>query len=98
MPTPRSMSLSCLCLGGPSLCQTRYAEPQRQSAVGGPLMKMTTYIAALTLVRLGSLLPSCLRGSQHVTIAYTSRFVCVSSLRRGHANLVCTIPTLTDDP
>jgi len=24
--------------------------------------------------------------------------LCVSSLRRGHANLLCTIPILTDDP
>ena len=24
--------------------------------------------------------------------------VCVSSLRRGHANLPCIVPTLTDDP
>ena len=23
---------------------------------------------------------------------------CVSSLRRGHANLLCTVPSLTDDP
>ena len=31
---------------------------------------------------------------------YTSRFVrvCVSSLRRGHANLLCIVPILTDDP
>ncbi len=27
----------------------------------------------------------------------TSRF-CVSSLRRGHANLLCIVPILTDDP
>ena len=24
--------------------------------------------------------------------------LCVSSLRRGHANLLCIVPTLTDDP
>ena len=24
--------------------------------------------------------------------------LCVSSLRRGHANLLCTVPSLTDDP
>ena len=24
--------------------------------------------------------------------------LCVSSLRRGHANLLCTVPILTDDP
>ena len=24
--------------------------------------------------------------------------VCVSSLRRGHANLLCIVPILTDDP
>ena len=27
-----------------------------------------------------------------------SRFVCVSSLRRGHANLLSILPSLTDDP
>ena len=24
--------------------------------------------------------------------------VCVSSLRRGHADALCTVPSLTDDP
>ena len=35
--------------------------------------------------------------TQH-EIVYTSRFVCVSSLRRGHANLLCIVQNLTDDP
>ena len=33
---------------------------------------------------------------------YTQMFtlldLCVSSLRRGHANLLCIVPILTDDP
>jgi len=29
---------------------------------------------------------------------YTLLDFCVSSLRRGHANLLCTVPSLTDDP
>ena len=35
LTTPRSVSMSCLGLGGPSFCQTRNAEPQCQSVVGG---------------------------------------------------------------
>ena len=29
---------------------------------------------------------------------FTLLDVCVSSLRRGHANLLCIVPNLTDDP
>ena len=29
---------------------------------------------------------------------YTLLDLCVSSLRRGHANLLCIVPILTDDP
>ena len=29
---------------------------------------------------------------------FTLLDVCVSSLRRGHANLLCVVPILTDDP
>ena len=29
---------------------------------------------------------------------FTLLDLCVSSLRRGHANLLCTVPILTDDP
>ena len=29
---------------------------------------------------------------------FTLLDLCVSSLRRGHANLLCIVPTLTDDP
>ena len=30
--------------------------------------------------------------------SFTLLDVCVSSLRRGHANLLCVVPILTDDP
>ena len=29
---------------------------------------------------------------------FTLLDLCVSSLRRGHANLLCIVPSLTDDP
>ena len=29
---------------------------------------------------------------------FTLLDLCVSSLRRGHANLLCIVPILTDDP
>ena len=44
---------------------------------------------------------------QHTTVAWpcgrtknlvTLLDLCVSSLRRGHANLLCIVPSLTDDP
>ena len=31
-------------------------------------------------------------------ILFTLLDLCVSSLRRGHANLLCIVPILTDDP
>jgi len=33
-----------------------------------------------------------------VQILFTLLDLCVSSLRRGHANTLCTVPILTDDP
>ena len=48
------------------------------------------------------------RSASHVTLSATSARIfkklftlldlCVSSLRRGHANLLCIVPILTDDP
>ena len=40
-------------------------------------------------------------GSDEKTFAkklFTLLDLCVSSLRRGHANLLCIVPILTDDP
>ena len=34
----------------------------------------------------------------HMNILFTLLDVCVSSLRRGHANLLCIVPILTDGP
>ena len=31
-------------------------------------------------------------------LLFTLLDLCVSSLRRGHANLLCIVPSLTDDP
>ena len=33
-----------------------------------------------------------------LNIRHTLLDLCVSSLRRGHANLLCIVPILTDDP
>ena len=33
-----------------------------------------------------------------ICILFTLLDLCVSSLRRGHANLLCIVPMLTDDP
>ena len=42
------------------------------------------------------------RTSKKVRVAHLELFtlldVCVSSLRRGHANILCIVPILTDDP
>ena len=39
------------------------------------------------------------RGPSRSTIKlFTLLDLCVSSLRRGHANLICIVPILTDDP
>ena len=43
----------------------------------------------------------CLHKSQNTLVAkklFTLLDLCVSSLRRGHANLLCIVPILTDDP
>ena len=44
--------------------------------------------------------PISYRHGSCVSFSYTSRCVCVcvSSLRRGHANILCIAPILTDDP
>ena len=34
----------------------------------------------------------------HTHKLFTLLDLCVSSLRRGHANLLCIVPILTDDP
>jgi hypothetical protein len=34
----------------------------------------------------------------HLKKLFTLLDLCVSSLRRGHANLLCIVPILTDDP
>ena len=34
----------------------------------------------------------------YIYILFTLLDVCASSLRRGHANLLCIVPILTDDP
>ena len=36
--------------------------------------------------------------SVHAYNIFTLLDLCVSSLRRGHANLLCIVPILTDDP
>jgi hypothetical protein len=38
--------------------------------------------------------PKCSKSKKLVTLLD----LCVSSLRRGHANLLCIVPILTDDP
>ena len=48
----------------------------------------------------------CAMAVQHARAAEQARedaspddsYLCVSSLRRGHANLLCIVPILTDDP
>ena len=35
---------------------------------------------------------------QVVETFFTLLDLCVSSLRRGHANILCIVPMLTDDP
>jgi len=44
-----------------------------------------------------SVVPCCLLG-QPLIQWFTLLDLCVSSLRRGHANLLCIVPILTDDP
>ena len=38
------------------------------------------------------------RGAEVAKKLFTLLDLCVSSLRRGHANLLCIVPILTDDP
>ena len=40
----------------------------------------------------------CKQRSRKTKKLFTLLDLCVSSLRRGHANLLCIVPTLTDDP
>jgi hypothetical protein len=35
---------------------------------------------------------------RHIAKLFALPDLCVSSLRRGHANLLCIVPILTDDP
>jgi hypothetical protein len=37
-------------------------------------------------------------GNNKIQELFTLLDLCVSSLRRGHANLLCIVPILTDDP
>ena len=49
----------------------------------------------------GKRLCKCLHSQRFMTEAkklFTLLDLCVSSLRRGHANLLCIVPILTDDP
>ena len=42
--------------------------------------------------------PSLLHANRVHNKLFTLLDVCVSSLRRGHANILCIVPSLTDDP
>ena len=42
--------------------------------------------------------PPALKCARHRKKLFTLLDLCVSSLRRGHANLLCIVPILTDDP
>jgi hypothetical protein len=49
--------------------------------------------------REGALVPHlALRREGHLDENNCLHFLCVSSLRRGHANILCIVPILTDDP
>ena len=39
-----------------------------------------------------------LSNTTYYTLLFTLLDLCVSSLRRGHANLLCVVPILRDDP
>ena len=45
-----------------------------------------------------SLMRGCTADAPNQKKLFTLLDLCVSSLRRGHANLLCIVPILTDDP
>ena len=53
---------------------------------------------ARTLARSPRKRAECNRALASAKKWYTLLDLCVSSLRRGHANLLCIVPILTDDP
>ena len=70
----------------------------QQEILKPPNMKLVRVIVACAWVwaGLGSL--SQTAGVSQVKPLFTLLDLCVSSLRRGHANLLCIVPILTDDP
>ena len=84
-----------LLLPSPGLPRLQWhRSPSRSLGVarlGGRLYTGTRLVAGVA--------SSCQRavGTQQKNLV-TLLDLCVSSLRRGHANLLCVVPTLTDDP
>merc|ERR1719433_224933 len=64
--------------------------------IGGCQKLSSTTIC--TLYKKGKLRPNEAASSFGEAKLFTLLDLCVSSLRRGHANLLCIVPILTDDP
>ena len=63
---------------------------------------MPCALEALTVIKtsvIGQLFTSCQRKEIQASVANRGTLLdlCVSSLRRGHANLLCIVPILSDD-
>ena len=87
------MRLPCTCHF--CACRARRENPQclaKSSPYAGP--SAGTEVARLRKWHVWCLLVVYPRAAK----LFTLLDVCVSSLRRGHANIVCIVPMLTDDP
>jgi hypothetical protein len=105
-------ALLCLCTvpilrGGLQICSglslLAYVALLRRFYVSFQLQRMVLKFANIRICNRSNRQPTliCTRISDTGSIAKkfgTLLDLCVSSLRRGHANLLCIVPILTDDP
>ena len=81
--------LRCSRPGGPRLAAAAITRSQIERKRAGPQSAQRPCLARDA--------PSKMRGQREKEFV-TLLDLCVSSLRRGHANLLCIVPILTDDP